>query len=189
MGTVPARARLCVGIAHHLGWAVAVTAEGQRVLDRRRLELLEPGFPAAPAEHEIDSLDNSAAAELLARVRASAERATAASLDALSGALGAPIHSLSLRAWPLDFPADVATLRRAPYVSQADSVMYRQVLAEAAQTRGWRVHLYDSAVEDQASRLLGPRAVQVLHGPRKDLGPPWSKDHRTAFAAAILARK
>ena len=28
---------------------------------------------------------------------------------------------------------------------------------------------------------------EVLEGPRARLGPPWTKDHRVAFAAAILA--
>ena len=42
-----------MGIAHHLGWAVAVTASaGHDVVDRRRIELIEPGMPAAPIEHE-----------------------------------------------------------------------------------------------------------------------------------------
>lgn len=37
-----------VGMAHHYGWAVAVTASpGHRVADRRRTELIEPGVPAA----------------------------------------------------------------------------------------------------------------------------------------------
>lgn len=66
--------------------------------------------------------------------------------------------------------------------------MYRQELAEVAHTRGWEVHLYDArTAESDASRLLGERADEVLRGPRAKLGPPWTKDHRTALAAAILA--
>jgi hypothetical protein len=178
-----------LGIAHHLGWAVAVTAsDGHRVADRRRIELLEPGFPAAPVEHEIKPLDDVAASALVAKVRESAVRAASASLDQLAAALPEPIVSMSLRAWPLDFPDDIALLRRAPYDSSADSVMYRQVLAELADARGWAVHLYDArAVEGQAAGVLGTRAGEVLHGPRAELGPPWAKDHRTALAAAIMA--
>jgi hypothetical protein len=41
-----------LGIAHHLGWAVAVTASADQVVDRRRIELIEPGMPAAPIHHE-----------------------------------------------------------------------------------------------------------------------------------------
>ena len=50
---------------------------------------------------------------------------------------------MSLRAWPADFPEDIETLRRVPYEARADSVMYRQVLAELARARGWDVHFFD----------------------------------------------
>ena len=95
---------------------------------------------------------------------------------------------MSLRAWPLDFPDDIAVVRRAPYEARADSVMYREVLAELARARGWDVHLYDAKdVERQAASVLGARADEVLRGPRATLGPPWGKDHRMALAATILA--
>ena len=88
---------------------------------------------------------------------------------------------------PLDFPEDIVVQRRVPYESQADSVMYRQVLAELARARGWAVHLYDARdVEGQAARVLGARADEVLHGPRATLGPPWTRDHRMALAATII---
>ena len=67
-----------VGIAHHLGWAVAVAASaGHEVVDRRRIELIEPGMPAAPIEHEAKPLDDDDAARMVAEVRASVLRATA----------------------------------------------------------------------------------------------------------------
>jgi hypothetical protein len=178
-----------VGIAHHLGWAVAVTASaGHVVADRRRIELLEPGTPAAPIEHEAKPLDDDAAARMVAEVRASALRATSASLDQLAAALPGPVISMSLRAWPLDFPDDIAVQRRPPHESRADSVMYLQVLAECAHARGWEVHLFNARdVEAQAARILGERAGDVLHAPRATLGPPWTKDHRIALAATIVA--
>ena len=178
-----------VGIAHHLGWAVAVTASaGHEVVDRRRIELVEPGVPTAPIHHEGKPLDDDAAAALVAKVRASATRATSASLDELATAVTEPIVSMSLRAWPPEFPDDIAVLRRVPYEARADSVMYRQVLAESARARGWDVHLYDARdVESRAASILGERADEVLRGPRATLGPPWAKDHRMALAATIMA--
>ena len=177
-----------VGITHHLGWAVAVTASAGCVVDRRRIELIEPGVPAAPVEHGITALDDDAAAQLVADVRASALRAASASLGQLAARLPGPVMSLSLRAWPLDFPDDIAVRRRPPYQSRADSVMYRQVLAECAHDRGWQVHLFDArAVEAQAARILGERAADALGRPGETLGPPWTKDHRIAFAATIVA--
>ena len=178
-----------LGIAHHLGWAVAVTASADhRVADRRRIVLVEPGMAAAPIHHEGKPLDDDATAALVAQVRASVARATSASLDRLATALPEPIVSMSLRAWPLDFPEDIAVQRCAPYESRADSVMYRQVLAELARARGWDVHLYDAKdVEARAVSKLAERADEVLFGPRATMGPPWAKDHRMALAATILA--
>jgi hypothetical protein len=93
-----------------------------------------------------------------------------------------------LRAWPVDFPADIAVQRRAPYEARADSVMYRQVLADCARARGWDIHLFDAkTVESEARNLLGDRADAVLRGPRTTLGPPWANDHRIALAATIVA--
>lgn len=178
-----------IGVAHHFGWAVAVSATAaHEVVDRRRIELVEPGTPAAPVHHDGADLDDAGLADMLTRVRASAARATAAALDELAADLPGPVASLSLRAWSPDFPTDLAVVRRAPWEARADSVMYLQVLDDAARARGWDVHLFDAKdVEARAAALLGARAHDVLHGPRARLGPPWTKDHRTALAAAVLA--
>jgi hypothetical protein len=186
-----------VGIAHHLGWAVAVTAAADHsVVDRRRMELIEPGLPNAPIHHEGgphllhrrgDPLEDDALAALVAKVRASVVRATSAALDDLAGALPESVVSLSLRAVPADFPSEIAVQRRVPYESRADSVMYLRVLAELGRERGWAIHSYDAKqVEGEAERRLGERADAVLRGPRAALGPPWTKDHRTALAATVF---
>jgi hypothetical protein len=186
-----------LGISHHYGWAVAVTASADfSVVDRRRIELIEPGVPTAPIHHEggphllhrsAEPLDDNALAVVVANVRASVVRATSAALDELGTALPGPIDTISLRAWPVHFPEDIAVQRRVPYESRADSVMYCQVLAELGRERGWVVHTYNSKhVEEEARSILGERANEVLRGPRETLGPPWSKDHRTALAATIV---
>ncbi|MGX7680583.1 hypothetical protein ACSMXN_16975 [Jatrophihabitans sp. DSM 45814] len=187
-----------LGIAHHLGWAIAVTASaGHEVVDRRRIDLIEPGLPAAPIHHEggphllhrsAEPLDDDALAALVTVVRASAVRAASAAVDKLASELPQPIFSMSVRAWPSDFPNDITVLRRVPYESRADSVMYCQILAELARERGWVVHLYNhKEVEDEAARSLGERADEVLYGPRATWGAPWSKDHRMALAATIMS--
>jgi hypothetical protein len=187
-----------LGIAHHFGWAVAVTASADHnVADRRRIELIGPGLPAAPIHHQggahplhakAEPLDDDSLAALVADVRASAVRTTSRGLDQLAAELPEPIVSMSLREWPTEFPDDIAVQRRVPYESRADSVMYRQVLAELARERGWAVHLYNaSEIVNVAGRILGERAHEVLDGPRARLGPPWSKDHRMALASTIAA--
>ena len=178
-----------LGIADHLGWAVAVTASADHeVVDRRRIALIEPGLSQAPIHYESRRLDVAATAALVAKVRASVVRATSAALDEIATALPAPVRSISLRAWPPDFPDDIAVQRRPPYEARADAIMYRQELAELAHARDWEVHLYDAkAVVGEAVRTLAERADEVLQGPRATLGPPWTKDHRVALAATIVA--
>jgi hypothetical protein len=177
-----------LGVADHFGWAVAVTASADHeVVDRRRIELVEPGVTAAPIHYESHRLDVAATAALVAKVRASVARATSAALDEIAAALPEPIESISLRAWPLDFPEDIAVQRRVPYEARADAVMYRQILSELAHERGWGVHVYQAKdVIGQAVRMLADRADEVLEGPRATLGPPWTKDHRVALAATIV---
>ncbi len=178
-----------LGIADHLGWAVAVTASADHeVADRRRIELVEPGLTAAPIHYESWRLDVAATAALVAEVRASVARATAAALDEIATAVREPVVSISLRTWPPEFPDDIAIQRRPPYESRADAIMYRQVIADLARARHWQVHLYSAKdVVDQAVGILGERADEVLHGPRATMGPPWAKDHRMALAATIVA--
>jgi hypothetical protein len=178
-----------LGIADHFGWAVAVTASADHaVVDRRRIELVEPGVTQAPIHYESARLDVAATAALVERVRASVARATSAALDELAAAAPEPIVSISLRAWPPDFPDDIAVQRRTPYEARADAIMYRQEIAELAHARAWEVHFYDAkAVVGQAAARLAGRAEEVLDGPRAALGPPWTKDHRVALAATVMA--
>jgi hypothetical protein len=178
-----------LGISDHLGWAIAVTAsEDHEVVDRRRISLIEPGMSPAPVHYESRRLDVAATVALVAQARSSIVRATSAALDELAAALPAPVRSISLRAWPLEFPEEIAVQRRPPYEARADAIMYRQELAELGHARGWELHLYDAkSVVGQAARLLAERADEVLQGPRARIGPPWTKDHRIALAATVLA--
>jgi hypothetical protein len=177
-----------LGIADHFGWAVAVTVSADHeVVDRRRIELIEPGLPAAPIHYEGKRLDVAATTALVAKVRASVVRATSAALDEIAAALPEPVASISLRAWPPNFPDDIAVQSRPPYEARVDAIMYRQALSELAHVRGWDVHLYHAkSVVGQAVTVLGDRADEVLHGLRATLGPPWTKDHQMALAATIV---
>ena len=81
-------------------------------------------MPTAPIHHlggahvlhrPAEPVDDRALAALVAEVRASVARATSAALDDLKTALPERITSMSLRAWPQDFPEDIAVQRRVPY--------------------------------------------------------------------------
>jgi hypothetical protein len=178
-----------VGIADHFGWAVAVSASDTHdVLDRRRIALVEAGTTEAPIHYDSKHLDVAATTALVADWRASVRRAAVSELEGLAASLTEPIDSVSLRALPREFPTAMETIMRAPYEARADAVMYRTLLVEVTQERGWSVHFYDAkSVLAEARVVLGDRTDDVLDGPRARLGPPWTKDHRVALAATVVA--
>ena len=177
---------LRLGVADHYAYANLVLASADyEVVDRRRVPLVERGVAECPIHGEGKGLDDAGCAALVEEFRVSIARCARTAFDDLPG----PIGSIALRAWPLDFPTDPATQRRLPYENWADSIIYRQVIADVAAALGWEIHLYDAkSVEAQASAILGGRAADVLYGPRQRLGAPWAKDHRMALAATILQR-
>jgi hypothetical protein len=73
----------------------------------------------------------------------------------------------------------------------ADSVMYREALATAAEARGWSVHWYDrERVFRDAATVLGKKDIDAyLNAMGKAVGPPWQARHKLAAAAAIAATK
>jgi hypothetical protein len=178
-----------IGVSDHGGWAVLVTvARDGRLLDRRRVELVDDGLPKIPIHHDAQGLPMEEAVALVERVRVSAERHAALALDSVAGDVPG-IVGVALRNCPR-IPASVAeqiTDYRAQNV--ADWVMYRKALASAAEARGWPVHWYDAKKVLEAARQalrvenLEAHFLKV----RKAVGPPWDKDHKLAMALAIGA--
>jgi hypothetical protein len=174
-----------VGVSDHAGWAVLVTVTpAGGVVERRRVTLIDEGVPRLPHHHDAQGLPPDDGVELVARVRISIERCTRAALAVLAEQLPVAVTTIALRKCPA-LPPTVAE-RIASYRAQcvADSVMYRDVLADAAQARGWSVYWYDS------KRVLADAVINgLLRDAGKSLGPPWTKDHRLAMAAAITANR
>jgi len=181
-----------IGVADHGGWAVLVTVTGGgTLLDRRRVELVDPGLPKIPHHSEGQALPLDEAVALVERVRGSAERHAKLALAAVAGTVTARILGVALRQCP-ELPPTIAE-RITDYRAQnaADWVMYRQALAAAAEARGWAVHWFDAKkVFARASEAPGIEDLDAhfLHL-RRSIGPPWGKDHKLAMAAAIVAAR
>ncbi len=177
------KGRAIVGVSDHGGWAILVTASADgALLDRRRIELVEEGLPKIPHHHEAQSLPLDEAVALIEQVRLSAASCARIGLDAVAKALPGRKLGVALRECP-ELPPTVAE-RIEDYRAQnnADWVMYRKELAAAAEERGWKVHWFD------AKKVL-EAASEALRVDRKSIGPPWTKDHKIAMAAAIVAAR
>jgi hypothetical protein len=182
---------------------VTVAPDG-KLLDRRRIDLTGPDLPTHPHHHEgswavgrylntpgAKALPLSDAVALVERVRVAATRGAREGLDALAAAVSMPIASIAIRISP-ELPATTEErIRDNRAQTYADSVMYRQAIAAAAQARGWTVHWYDrDEVFRDAAATLGIEDIDsFLRDIGRKAGPPWQAAHRLAAAAAIGKRR
>jgi hypothetical protein len=126
---------------------------------------------------------------LVERVRASAARGARESLEALAAAVPVRIASIVIRACPRLPPTTEERIADNRAQTVADSVMYREALASAAEARGWSVHWYDrESVFRGAASALGIEDVDtLLHAMGRSIGAPWQAQHKLAAAAALAA--
>ena len=192
-----------VGVAEHSNSAVLVTvAAGGELLDRRRIDLTDRDLPTHPHHHEgswavgryrtspgARVLSLADAVALVERVRGSAERGARERLEALAAAVPLPITSIAIRACPELPPTTEERIADNRAQTVADSVMYREALAIAAEARGWCVYWYDrERVFREAAAALGREDIDAfLYAMGRSIGPPWQAKHKLATAAAIAA--
>jgi hypothetical protein len=191
-----------VGVVEHGNSAILVTVDSTgRLLDRRRGDLTR-GLPTHPYHHEgswavgryVDSawakkISFPDAIALVERVREAAAQGAREAVDALAKAVATPIVAIALRVCP---PLPATTEQRivdTRAANVADSVMYREAMAAAAQARGWRLEWYDrERVVGEAAAALGDGDIEsVLRAMGRIVGPPWQSKHKLAAAAAIVA--
>jgi hypothetical protein len=179
-----------VGVSDHGGWAVLVTvASDGTLVDRRNVELVDKHLPSIPHHHEGQRLPIDEAVALVEKVRDSADRHAILALDAVATALSVHIVGIALRECPPLPPTIAERITNYRARNVADWVMYRRALAGAAEARGWNVHWYNAkAVFDAARSVLQVDDLAThFQQIRRSIGPPWTKDHQLAMAAASVA--
>jgi len=197
------RVPVVVGVADHNGWAIFVCVSAQdgspEAVDRRRVELLKPGLPNQPYEHETHGLSTAEAERLVLEVRESAlncaERALSRLRSSLESGPGArrEIVSIALRAAALPrLPGSVAEAHASrPVMLRADGMLYHDALCTTAASLGISVATFPRGEErSRAAEAMATTAEHLdrfLSGLRASLGAPWQQDHQTAAARAIAA--
>ncbi len=192
-----------VGVAEQGNSVVLVTVgPSGELLDRRRVDLTV-GLPTHPHHHEgswavgryLDSpwarkVTLAEALALVERVRASAALGARERLEALAASVPTPITKVAIRVCPRLPPTTEERIADARAQTMADSVMYRQAVATAAEARGWAVHWYDpEQVFRDAAKALGADDIEaLLRKMGSAVGPPWQAKHKLAAAAALACR-
>ncbi len=191
-----------VGVAENGNSAVLVTvsADGE-LLDRRQINLTQ-GLPTHPYHHQgswaVGRYLNSPWAKkislpdaitLVERVREAAAVGARAGLEALAKDVSVSISGIGIRLCPPLPPTTEERIRDTRAATMADSIMYREALAVAAEARGWKVYWYDKerVFKDAAKTLNGKDIDKVLAEMGRAAGPPWQAKHKLATAAALAA--
>ena len=179
-----------LGIAHHLGWAVAVTASADhKVVDRRRIELIEPGMPTAPIHHEGKPLDDDRHGGA-GRRRCGRRRFERRQPRWTSSPPQCPSRSSRCRSEPgrstsrKTSPSNVGCHMRAAPTPSCTARCWPSSHAHAA---GMSTSTTPRTWRPERSASWPSEADEVLLAPRATMGPPWAKDHRMALAATIVA--
>jgi hypothetical protein len=198
-----ARAQIgaAVGVAENGNSALLVTvAPGGALLDRRRIDLTR-GLPTHPHHHEgswavgrylgtpgARVMPLADVVALVERVRVAAAEGAREGLGALAASVSAPIGCIALRICPELPPTVEERIADNRAQTYADTVLYRQSLAAAAEARGWSVCWYDEKrVFREAAAALGEDIDAFLQAMGRSMGPPWQAKHKLAAAAALAA--
>ena len=197
---MPKTSPASVGIAENGNSAVLVTVSaGGELLDRRQINLTQ-GLPTHPYHHQgswaVGRYLNSPWAKkvslpdaiaLVERVREAAAVGAREGLEALARDVSVPISGIAIRFCPPLPPTTEERIRDTRAATMADSIMYREALALAAEARGWKVFWYDQkqVFKDAAKALDGKDIDAVLAEMGRAAGPPWQAKHKLAAAAAM----
>jgi hypothetical protein len=188
-----------IGVADHAAWAhlvcVAAPDGVPIVVERRRVQTIEAGLPTMPYHHESLGLPEEAANALIARVRRSVATFTARALRDVVADLAPAYSVVALAIREPTFPElpDTVVVVRQSYRLQcaADGMMYQFAWCQAARDLGLDVDLFHRGEETaRAAALLDVQPDKVasfVTNTGRPPGPPWTTEHRHAYAAGIAA--
>jgi hypothetical protein len=199
MDWVMRREPCVVSVAEHTGWAhvvcVGVRDQTPAVIERRRMELIDRGLPTLPYHHDTIAMSEDDANALIARVRQSIAARTSDSLTGVVTELAPDyaVVALAIREPPFaELPETVAEVRKS-YLLQcaADGMMYQLAFCGAARQLGLDVQMCRRGKETSRAadqlRVTPEIIQQFVARTGRPAGPPWTQEHRRAYAAGIAA--
>ncbi|MBZ5610300.1 MAG: hypothetical protein LAP38_18715 [Acidobacteriia bacterium] len=192
--------RAALGCRTHSGWAALVAIAGPpgspEVIDRRRIEIADPGIRGSKQPyHAAEPLDFKAAEAFLKRCATSsadlAQRALREAMEDLHG-IGYQLASCGLTlASGRTLPELSAVLKSHALIHTAEGEFYRNALAEAGERCGLPVvGVKERDIYDRGAAHLHIAANELerrIADLGKPVGPPWSQDQKYAALAAWLA--
>jgi hypothetical protein len=180
--------RIAAGFKAHSGWAALVVIGSSKggfvVIDRRRIELIEPGETwAKQPYHAAEGLASDEARRLVRRGIDTAHRIAEQEMQAFAKRSTDAGHDIAGCAVLVGTPMPEWTIEQILAVHvrmhKAEGVLFPAALTAAAAACGLNVSTIPEktlpATYDDTLARLG-----------KSVGPPWGKDQKTAALAAMI---
>ncbi len=192
--------RAALGFKIHTGWAIMVALAGQpehvNVLLRRRVELV-PRDDSIPrfAYHQAAELPLLRAAALIKRVESASQHAAKLALqDVLNDLTRTKVGVCGVISGSTPVPDNLPQILGShPLIHAAEGALFLHAIVSACENLGIKVA---SAAEREvwpgaaaAWRVSEAGLRKQMDELRQSLGAPWSADHKSAAAMALLALK
>jgi hypothetical protein len=188
-----------IGLRVHSGWGALVAMSGrhgaEEIIERRKVVIIDPKAPGVTQPyHYVEEMDLRAAERHLAKCAAESRRLALEALRQISAQLrernflliGSAILLSSARPLPeLD-----EILGSHALIHTAEGEFFRHAFRQAFERLEIPVTgIRESELDDYAQKAFGRDTLEVhkkIEGMGRTLGPPWTKDEKTAALAAAI---
>jgi hypothetical protein len=191
--------RAAFGLQMHSGWGVLVAVSGApdaiEILARRRIVTADPKMPGAiQPYHYATNLKLPESGKHLANCAASSARLATAAIGELVAELNLRhyrvVGSAVLLASGRSLPPLEKILASHPLIHTAEGEFFRHIVSQACEDLKISVTaIKQRELDERAKAAFGSVANRVqssIASLGKTIGPPWTKDHKTAALAAAL---
>jgi hypothetical protein len=191
--------RAALGFQMHSGWGVLVAVAGAssaiEILARRRILTADPDMPGAiQPYHYAMNLKLSDSEKHIANCAAASKHLAAAAIADLIAELNAShyrvLGAAVLLASGRSLPPLEKILAAHPLIHTAEGEFFRHTVTQACEDLQIPVTaIRQRDLDERAKAAFGKVASGVqssIEGLGKTIGPPWTKDHKTAALAAAL---
>ena len=191
-----------LGFQMHSGWGVLVAVSGApraiEILSRQRIVTADPAMPGAiqPYHHAMN-LKLSESEKHIANCAVASTRLAMAAIGDLVTELNARhyrvVGAAVLLASGRSLPPLEKILAAHPLIHTAEGEFFRNTVTQACEDLQIHVTaIRQRDLDERAKSTYGKAASEVqgnIESLGKTIGPPWTKDHKTAaLAAALLLR-
>jgi hypothetical protein len=190
--------RAAIGFRMHSGWGVLVVMANDvalEVVERRHIVVAEERIPGSKQPyHHVEKFGVRDAEKHLANCSAASEQLASAAMRELIEELDEREYRVSgsaiLMASGRKLPSLAEILASHALIHAAEGEFFRGIVQKTCEAIGIAVTpMRERDLEELAKDVLGNQANQMkrrISGFGRHLGPPWTRDEKTAALAATL---